>query len=127
MSRVLLIVGVGGFLGSIARYLVALVFAKTLISPFPLGTFIVNVFGCFLIGLFYGLSENYGWFTPQWRLFLATGFCGGFTTFSSFAYENLQLLQKEEYWTFGAYSVLSFVLGLLGAFAGVFLIKTLNS
>lgn len=125
MSKSLVLVGIGGFLGSISRYLAALFIARMYSSVFPYGTFIVNIVGCFLIGLFYGLSKQLNWFSPEWSLFLATGFCGGFTTFSSFAYENLALLQRGDYFIFAAYSISSFVLGIVAAFAGLFLIRTI--
>lgn len=123
MDRSVIFIGIGGMLGSIARYLAALLLTKTTPSTFPYGTFVVNVLGCLAIGVIYGLSERFGWFSSELRLFLATGFCGGFTTFSSFAYENIQLLQDKDYLTFAAYSGLSFVLGLLAAFLGLSLTK----
>lgn len=123
MNRTIILIGIGGLLGSIARYLTASYFTKVLPSPFPYGTFIVNIAGCLLIGIFYGLSERYKWFTPDLRLFLATGFCGGFTTFSSFTYENINLLQTSEYLTFALYSIGSFAVGLLAAFGGLSLTK----
>lgn len=122
-----MLVGVGGFLGSVLRYLVATYFTKSFSSVFPYGTFVVNIVGCFLIGVFYGLSEHYEGFSSEWRLFLATGFCGGFTTFSSFSYENLLLLQRGEYLIFFAYAIGSFVLGLIAAFVGVFVVKLISS
>lgn len=123
MDRSIIFVGIGGMLGSIARYLAALFLTKTIPSAFPYGTFAVNVAGCLAIGVIYGLSERFDWVASDLRLFLATGFCGGFTTFSSFAYENIQLLQDKDYLTFAAYSGLSFALGLAAAFAGLSLTK----
>jgi len=104
-------------LGSIARYLAALLLTKAIPSAFPYGTFGVNIIGCLVIGIVYGLSQRFDWLTPEWRLFLATGFCGGFTTFSSFAYENIALLQDRNYLTFGMYAVLSFVFCLAQRFS----------
>ena len=109
-------------LGSIARFLFASALTKTIPSAFPYGTFAVNILGCFVIGLIVGLSERYDWL-PEWHIFLATGFCGGFTTFSAFAYENILLLQDKDYLTFAAYSVLSFVFGLTATLIGLFLTK----
>lgn len=123
MNRILILIGVGGLLGSVSRYLAAVFFTKIFSSAFPYGTFVVNVVGCLLIGIIYGLSERFSWVTPEWRIFLASGFCGGFTTFSSFAYENIKLLQSGEYFIFAVYSISSFVLGLLAAFAGLLLTK----
>ncbi|MEO8648110.1 MAG: fluoride efflux transporter CrcB [Acidobacteriota bacterium] len=123
MGRNIILVGVGSLIGGTCRYLAALFITETFRSAFPYGTFAVNIVGCLAIGVIYGLAERFDWFSPDLRLFLATGFCGGFTTFSSFAYENIQLLQDKDYLTFGAYSGLSFVLGLLAAFIGLSLAK----
>ncbi len=123
MSKAIILVGVGGLLGSICRYLVSILFAKEFPFAFPFGTFAVNVLGCFLIGLFYGLSDKYNWFTPELRLFVTTGFCGGFTTFSSFAFENIKLLQTSEYLNFVMYSIGSFAFGLLAVFGGLAISK----
>lgn len=123
MSRILLLVGTGGLIGSIARYLTASYFTKVFPSSFPYGTFIVNIVGCLIIGIIYGLSERFNWLTPEWRLFLATGICGGFTTFSSFAYENIKLIQDGNFFVFSIYSIASFTLGLFAVFIGLTLTK----
>lgn len=81
--------------------------------------------GCFLIGVFYALSERYNWFSQDWRLFFITGFCGGLTTFSAFAYENLKLLQQGNATLFVLYAVGSFALTLLAVLAGINIIKWL--
>ena len=122
MNRYVILVGLGGLLGSIARYLLASFITKILPSAFPYGTFAVNVIGCLIAGIIFGLSERFDWL-PEWRLFLATGFCGGFTTFSSFAYESILLLQDKDYLTFTLYGVLSFVLGMAATFVGLALTK----
>lgn len=118
MGKHIIMVGVGGMAGSIARFLASTYITKYFLSLFPFGTFIVNVTGCLLIGLLYGLSSRYQWFDSDWRLFLATGFCGGYTTFSSFSAENMQLIQQSMYGTFALYSIASFSLGLLAVFIG---------
>ena len=123
MNRNVLLVAIGSMIGGVARYLCALGLARSTTGAFPYGTFAVNVVGCLLIGLVYGCAERFEWFSPDLRLFLATGFCGGFTTFSSFAYENIELLQDKDYLTFAAYSCLSFILGLGAAYVGVSLTK----
>src|SRR4051812_49157893 len=93
MTRLLLIIGVGGFLGSISRYVVQEWMIRLFTSPFPVGTFIVNMAGSFLIGGIYALAEKTGFLSNEWRVFLATGFCGGFTTFSTFSYEIVTMLR----------------------------------
>ena len=123
MNRNVFIVAVGSMLGGVARYLCALGIARSVTTAFPYATFAVNISGCLVIGLVYGFAERFDWFSADLRLFLATGFCGGFTTFSAFAYENMQLLQDKDYLTFAAYSGLSFVLGLGATYIGVSLIK----
>lgn len=123
MIKVLLI-GIGGAIGSIARYLIGVYISKIFLSTFPLGTFIVNFLGCLLIGIFFGLAERYN-MAPEWRIFLTAGICGGFTTFSAFAFENLRLLQDQKYYTFTAYSLGSLVLGIVAIFVGLIVVKYL--
>jgi len=92
MLRMLFIVGSGGFLVSAARYLSQVMINKYFPSSFPYGTFSINVSGSFLIGLIFALGEKGNILSPEVRMFLVTGFCGGFTTFSTFSYEILQQL-----------------------------------
>src|SRR5215470_8501002 len=96
MIRNILLVGLGGGVGSIVRYLCQKWFNENYPHVFPWGTFFVNMVGCFLIGLIYAASEKSTAFSPQTRLLLITGFCGGFTTFSTFAYENMTLLRGND-------------------------------
>jgi CrcB protein len=123
MIRTLILVGTGGFLGSISRFLASRFVQNIFPEAFPLGTFLVNITGCFLIGLIYGASEKSSLFTQGWKLFLAVGFCGGFTTFSTFANENLALLRDGEFFIFILYTCLSVFLGIAATFAGVLLTK----
>lgn len=123
MIRTLLLVGTGGFLGSISRYLASRFLQNTIPSSFPYGTFFVNIAGCLLIGIIYGLSERSSLLTPGWKLFLAAGFCGGFTTFSTFANENLALLRDGEFFYFFLYTGLSVFLGIAATFFGVLITK----
>ena len=123
MNRNVLLVALGSMFGGVARYICSLQIAERYVTEFPYGTFVVNLVGCFLVGCFYGLAERFEWFSPDLRLMLTVGFCGGFTTFSSFAYENVRLLQERDYTTFGSYALLSVVIGLLAAFAGLSLSK----
>jgi fluoride exporter len=116
--RSLLYVGIGGGLGSILRYVVQVFVGRHVPLIFPLGTFLVNCSGCFLIGIFYSLASKYTTITPEWRLFLITGICGGFTTFSTYSYDGLMLLKQGSNFAFLFYVLGSVVLGLLATFAG---------
>src|SRR5690349_11304742 len=93
MIKQALLVGLGGGIGSMARYLTSLVIS---VHAFPLATFIVNITGSFIIGCVMGLAKN-GDVNVNWTLFLATGICGGFTTFSALSAENLSMLQNGRY------------------------------
>src|SRR5450631_103807 len=121
--RPLLYVGIGGGLGSVLRYMLQVFAGRHIPIAFPMGTFLVNFSGCFLIGIFYSLASRYTGFSPEWRLFLITGICGGFTTFSTFSYDGLMLLKQGSYLYFLLYVIGSVVLGLLATFAGAALIK----
>ena len=123
MLRLLVVIAAGGALGSVSRYLMQLAVARHFSHPFPLGTLLVNVLGCLLIGLFYALAEKGTIASPELRLLLTTGFCGGFTTFSTFSYEMLTLLQNGEYLLVVLYAAGSVLLGLLATFAGVALVR----
>jgi len=123
MIKTLLLIGSGGFLGSIARYLASRFLQNNFSSAFPIGTFIVNITGCLIIGLIYGFSERSSLLTSGWKMFLAVGFCGGFTTFSTFANENLALLRDGAFFHFTIYTVLSVFLGIVSTFAGVLITK----
>jgi CrcB protein len=114
----LLLVCLGGALGSAARYLVATWAAAALPATLPMGTLIVNVAGSWFIGVVMDLSLRVGVLSPEWRLFLATGIAGGFTTYSSFNHETLHLLEERAYGLAAAYVlgmlVLCAVAGILG-------------
>jgi len=117
--RSLLFVGIGGGIGSMLRYLLQIFIGRHVPIVFPLGTFLVNCSGCFLIGMFYSLANKYTGFSPEWRLFLITGICGGYTTFSTYSYDGLILLKQGSNMAFMIYVLGSVVLGLLATFAGV--------
>jgi fluoride exporter len=123
MIKTLLLVGAGGFLGSISRFLASRLIQSNLPSAFPFGTFFVNITGCLLIGLIYGFSDRSSLLTPGWKMFLAAGFCGGFTTFSTFANENLALLRDGNFFHFAIYAGLSVFLGITATFFGVLITK----
>ena len=124
MSRNILFVALGGMLGSVGRFLLVSLTVYLLPFAFPLGTLVVNILGCFVMGAAVGMAERYLWFHHEWRIFLTAGFCGGFTTFSAFAFENVELLLDKNYGTFAAYSIASFVLCILSAFIGLILTKS---
>ena len=119
----LIIIGLGGALGSIGRYLVQFAVGRYVTLTFPLGTFLVNLTGCFLIGLIYGLAERHAWLTLEWRLFLVTGICGGYTTFSSYSYEGVTLFRQGNYTYFFLYVAGSVILGLLATLGGILTVR----
>jgi len=118
----ILIVFIGGGLGSISRYLISQLVNTHFNTNFPLGTFTVNIVGCFLIGVIMALSEKFN-LSNAWILLLSTGFCGGFTTFSTFSYENNLLLRSGDYLGLMAYTILSILWCFAGTILGLFIIK----
>ena len=118
LTRILL-VGAGGFLGSIARYVMVKLVDARLSQSFPFGTFTVNVLGCFLIGLIIGIVGRHANGSDAWRVFLGVGFCGGFTTFSAFALENHNLLIDRLLSTAVLYMVVSVLAGIVAVFLGL--------
>ena len=119
-----MVIGIGSCLGGIFRYLLSQFIQNKFLSAFPYGTMTINIIGCFLIGVVFAFSER-GNFTMEWRLFLATGLLGGFTTFSSFSLETVSLLRGGQLLHAFIYILCSIVIGLLATFAGIFLIKLL--
>ncbi|MDP4150662.1 MAG: fluoride efflux transporter CrcB [Bacteroidota bacterium] len=123
--KTLLIIALGGALGSVARYGAQMYVLKAHPTLFPMGTFLVNISGCLLIGIFYALAERGNLLTPEWRFFLITGLCGGYTTFSSFALENMHLMKAGDFLYVGLNAAGSVVLGIAAVYLGTFIIKTL--
>lgn len=122
----ILLVGLGGFLGAIARYkLGGLVLHMTVQQRFPFGTFTVNVLGCLVVGLLAGAAERYEMFGPDARLFLFTGLLGGFTTFSAFGLEAMHLIRRGDLATAALYAGGSVVLGLAAVWLGLWLVSML--
>lgn len=119
MIRTLLFIGGGSFLGGIARYLVKVGCGKLFpAATLPLGTMVANVAGCFLIGLFYGIASRHTTMSQDMLMFLTVGFCGGFTTFSTFMNENMSMLQAGAFFNSLIYAVLSLALGLIFLYLG---------
>jgi fluoride exporter len=125
MFNNVLLVGLGGAAGSIGRYLCQRWVNEYYQHSFPLATFLVNVTGCLLIGVLYALGERGNILSQSTRLLLVTGFCGGFTTFSTFAFENMNLLRTGNHFYFLLYAIGSVVLGVAAVYAGSLLIKLL--
>ena len=122
----ILLVGAGGFIGSIARYLLSgWVLHHTLGGKFPWSTFVVNVLGCLLIGVLSGMIERLEWFTPQMRLLLLTGLLGGFTTFSAFGLETVFLLRRGEVLIAVAYALSSVAVCVTAVWVGLRMIELL--
>ncbi|SMD42384.1 CrcB protein [Aquiflexum balticum DSM 16537] len=119
----IILVGIGGGVGSILRYLVKVAAEKIYGNSFPLATFTANMLGCLLIGLLLGYFTKNQNIPADWSLLLITGFCGGFTTFSTFSSENLNLIQSGNYFTAMAYILGSLILGVLAVFVGFGLVK----
>lgn len=112
-------VAVGGSIGATARYLVSTWAAERFGANFPYGTLIVNVVGCFIIGAFMALTTERLIVSPYWRLFITVGFVGGLTTFSSFSYETLRLVEDADMMQ-ALYNIgLNLVLGLLATGVGI--------
>jgi CrcB protein len=125
MIKILLYIGLGGFLGSTSRYLVHKWIHSLFSGSFPLGTMTVNIVGCFLIGIIFGLSTKGTIQSNEWKLFLTTGFCGGFTTFSAFSIENIHLIKGGQYLSAFSYSGISLVAGLAATLLGILLFKSI--
>lgn len=123
MFKSLFIAGLGGFIGTALRFLISRYIQFSYDSVFPWGTFIVNIAGSLLIGVFFGFSEKGNIMSPEWRIFLTIGICGGFTTFSSLSNDAFILLQNKEWLRFAIYPTLSFFFGLSAVFVGRALIK----
>ena len=118
----MLLVFLGGGIGSVFRFFIS----KTSVNYFQnlfFGTFLVNIIGCLIIGFILGVSFKSSYLSQNQTLLLTTGFCGGFTTFSTFAYENHVFLKSGDFMNFALYTIGSFVVGFLAVFLGMYLVK----
>jgi len=119
-----LVIGIGGFVGAVARYGIAVWIGQRWGRSFPLGTFVINVSGSFLIGLLMTLMAERFTENPQWRLLLVVGFLGAYTTFSTFEYETGALLKDGEWFFAGLNVVLSVIVGFVALKLGEVMAKS---
>ena len=114
----ILMVGLGGFMGAILRFLVTATVQRSVDTNWPVGTFVVNILGCFIIGYLSQIAETRQWLTLEMRLFMVTGFLGAFTTFSTFGNESVALLQRNESFAALAYVGLHLLVGFSAVWLG---------
>lgn len=115
----ILLVGIGGFLGANARYLLGGWISARFGSFFPYGTFVINVTGSFILGFFMAFAQDRAWVNPNWRLAFAVGFVGAYTTFSTFEYESMLLLRDGEFLLAAANVIGSVITGSLAVISGI--------
>ena len=123
MFKTILLIGSGGFVGSVARYYISKIIQDSSFTSFPAGTLSINIIGSLIIGFFLGVALNYRSFTVEWRMILMVGFCGGFTTFSTFTSENLKLIQDGQFFYVFLYTGLSVFLGFSAVYLGYIISK----
>ena len=114
----LLFIGLGGFIGSILRYLVSKLNLSVHFLSIPVGTLSVNIIGSLVIGFIAGIAMKSEIISPDVRLFLMVGVCGGFTTFSSFSLENMMLLQNGQYFSALIYTLSSVIFSIMAVYLG---------
>jgi CrcB protein len=125
MLRIILLIGAGGFLGSVARFFTSKYIQQLFPFSFPIGTLFVNILGSLMLGVIYGLLDRGELLSNEMRLFLTVGFCGGFTTFSTFVYENASLLKDGNFVQSALYAGLSLFVGLIALYIGNLFTKLL--
>ncbi|HLF35794.1 MAG TPA: fluoride efflux transporter CrcB [Cyclobacteriaceae bacterium] len=116
--RIILLIGTGSFIGGVFRYLASQFIQNRISTILPYGTLWVNIIGCFLVGLIYGISDR-GGLNPDWRLFLATGICGGFTTFSAFSNDTISLMRDGQFIPAFIYLSTTVFFGLMATLIGI--------
>ena len=119
MFKLMLMAGIGGFVGTCCRFLINRLFLSFWKLPFPMATFIINILGCLAFGLLGGWLQKSGLLQPKLNALLIVGFCGGFTTFSTFSFESLSLGMNGEVFISFLYIALSIILGLLATWLGM--------
>lgn len=125
MFKTILLIGTGGFVGSVLRYITQQYVHSLFHSVYPWGTFVVNILGSFVIGIAFALAARTNIISIEMRNFLVVGICGGFTTFSTFSTDGYNMLNGGNFTWFGLYTIGSVVSGLLAVMAGVALVKFL--
>lgn len=125
MIEKVFIVGLGSFVGGGLRFFISQMIKKYIDKPFPLATFVVNLLGCLLIGMFYAMFEEQNPMNNNKLMFLTVGFCGGFTTFSTFIDESLNILRLTNMYKMSLYLIASIIGGMLMIYVGRLIIKTI--
>lgn len=123
MIKLLLIAGIGSFFGGALRFALSTWMKSSLGTGFPWGTLSVNLIGCLIFGMIFALFHKYGSVSNPWCLFLTTGFCGGFTTFSTFANESMQMLQNGNTYGFVSYMCISLIAGIALIALGYWIVR----
>lgn len=119
----MILAGVGGFIGTCCRFLINKLFLNLWKAPFPLATFTINILGCLGFGILFGLLSRNGIMPARWNALLIVGFCGGFTTFSTFSFEAFNLGTSGEIFSSFLYIVGSVIIGLLAVWLGMFITR----
>ncbi len=125
MIKTILLVGTGGFIGSVMRFLVQHYIEKGMTSTFPLGTLIANIAGSFIIGVVFALAEKGNVLGYEWRIFLTVGLCGGFTTFSAFSYNNFNMIKEHSIGQLLMNVGGNLFLGILAVYIGIIAIRSI--
>jgi len=125
MLRTIFIVGTGGFIGSVMRYLLQVFVEKGMSSTFPVGTLVANITGSFIIGMVFELAEKGNLMSSDGRIFLTVGICGGFTTFSAFAYNSFNMIKEHSYGQLFLNIGGNLFFGILAVYLGIVLIRSI--